>query len=62
MTVGLVMVLANLTEDKQTDLLRKCAGPGLVMVGLSATLLRILFTSIPVRCRGKGRWERRGGR
>ena len=40
LTVGLVIVLANLTENKQTNLLVKCAGPGLVMLGLTATLIR----------------------
>ena len=47
MVVGLVIVLANLTENKKTSLLVKCVGPGLVMVGLIAILLRILFTYEP---------------
>ena len=50
MVVGLVIVLANLTENKKTSLLVKCGGPGLVMVGLTAILLRILFTYKPSIC------------
>ena len=50
MVVGLVIVVANLTENKKTYLLVKCVGPGLVMVGLTAMLLRILFTYKPTIC------------
>jgi hypothetical protein len=50
MVVGLVIVLANLTENKKTSLLVKCVGPGLVLVGLTAILLRILFTYKPTIC------------
>jgi hypothetical protein len=52
MVVGLVIVLANLTENMKTSLLVKCVGPGLVMMGLTAMLLRILFTYKPTICNG----------
>ena len=54
--VGLTIVFANLTE-KKTSLILKCVGPCLVMLGLTAALLRILFSYAPAGCRGMGcRW------
>ena len=51
--VGLIIVLVNLTE-KKIPLVVKCAGPCLVMIGLTAMLLRILFSYTPSFCKGCG--------
>jgi hypothetical protein len=61
MVIGLGIVLANLTENKKTSLLVKCVGPGLVMVGLTATLLRILFY-MPYTCRKRGEIKKHKGK
>ena len=62
MVVGLVIVLANLTENKKTSLMVKCFGPGLVMVGLTAMLVRILFVYTPYTCRKQGESKKHKGK
>ena len=53
LVVGLVIVLLNLSERK-IPLLVKIVGPCLVMVGLTAMLVRILFSYTPSICDGGG--------
>ena len=44
---GLVVVFFSLAEEKKTMLVVMCAGPCLVMLGVTCMLLRILFTYKP---------------
>ena len=53
LVVGLVIVLANLS-DKKIPLLVKSVGPCLVCLGLTAMLLRILFSYTPTVWAGCG--------